>query len=285
MNSVAELKLHTYLDKATKGLADMSDDTIEQVVSHIRTALKKQFQKKEQEKGFRLRMSNIGKPYCQLWFQKNKPNERVLPPAKLIMNFMLGDIVEAVFKGVLREAGVQYDDTENEVSLPLKDGVKIKGSYDLVLDGAVDDIKSASGWSYTNKFQSFDTVKSSDPFGYVGQLAGYAKASGKKAGGWWVLNKNNADFKYIPATGMDVEEEINKIQSTVNRLKENKFERCFDSVPETFRGKPTGNDVLNKNCKFCEFRFTCWSSLVEKPQTLSKAREPKIMSYVKLKEA
>ena len=45
MNSVAELKLHKYLDKASRGLADMSDDTIEQVVSHIRDALKKQFSK------------------------------------------------------------------------------------------------------------------------------------------------------------------------------------------------------------------------------------------------
>ena len=72
MNSVAELKLHTYLEKAGKGLAGMSDDTIEMVVSHIRDALKKQFSR-EEDSTFRLRMSNIGRPYCQLWFQKNKP--------------------------------------------------------------------------------------------------------------------------------------------------------------------------------------------------------------------
>ena len=222
MNSVAELKLHTYLDKAGRGLADMSDDTIEMVVSPIRDALKKQFTKDEQDDTFRLRMSNIGRPYCQLWFLKNKPNEQI-QYSKKIMNFMLGDIVEAVFKGVLKEAGVKYEDSDT-VELKLSNA-NIKGTYDIVIDEAVDDIKSASNWSYTYKFDSFESVLSSDPFGYVGQLAGYAKASGKKVGGWWVINKNNADFKYIPATNLDLEKELNKLENTVKRLEENKFER------------------------------------------------------------
>ena len=62
--------------------------------------------------------------------------------------------------------------------------------------------------SYRNKFESFDTLKNSDPFGYVGQLAGYAKASGKKAGGWWVVNKAKVEIKYVPADTLDMEEEI-----------------------------------------------------------------------------
>ena len=67
--------------------------------------------------------------------------------------------------------------------------------YDIVIDGAVDDIKSASNWSYTNKFESFDTLRQGDAFGYVAQLAGYAKAADKRAGGWWVVNKANGEFK------------------------------------------------------------------------------------------
>jgi len=277
MNSVAELKLHTYLDKAGRGLADMSDDTIEMVVSHIRDALKKQFAKEEQDDTFRLRMSNIGRPYCQLWFSKNKPNEKI-QYSKRIMNFMLGDIVEAVFKGVLKEAGVKYEDSDT-VELKLSNA-NIKGTYDIVIDEAVDDIKSASNWSYTYKFDSFESVLSSDPFGYVGQLAGYAKASGKKVGGWWVINKNNADFKYIPATNLDLEKELNKLENTVKRLEENKFERCFEAEDETFRGKLTGNKILSKNCSFCEFRFACWSTLEEKPAVMSQAKNPKIVAYV-----
>ena len=36
------------------------------------------------------------------------------------------------------------------------------GSYDIVINDAVDDIKSASDWSYRNKFESYDTLASGD---------------------------------------------------------------------------------------------------------------------------
>ena len=280
VSSSQELKVHRYLDKATRGLVGMSDDTIEQVVSYIREALQKQFSPREDK--FRLRMSNIGRPYCQLWFMKNKPETRVHPPANRVMIMMLGDIVEAVFKGILKESGVNFKDSE-QVQLKLgKD--TINGTYDLILDDAVDDIKSASMWSYTNKFKSFDYVKESDAFGYVGQLAGYAKASGKKAGGWWVINKNNCDYKYVPATGLDIDKELNKIQDIIDKLKVNKFERCFEAEDETFRGKRTGNKILSKNCSFCEFRFECWSTLKEKPAVMSQAKERKLVPYVYLEK-
>ena len=92
MNSAEELKVHRYLDKAVKGTATMSDATIEQVVSHIRDSLKKQFGS-FLDKEFRIRMSNIGRPYCQLWFLKNKPDSRIHPPAKMIMNFMITQVM------------------------------------------------------------------------------------------------------------------------------------------------------------------------------------------------
>jgi hypothetical protein len=193
---------------------------------------------------------------------------------------MIGDIVEAVFKGILTEAGVKYEDT-NKVTLDLGDD-SVSGSYDLIVDGAVDDIKSASDWSYRNKFESYDSLASGDGFGYVAQLAGYAKASGKKAGGWWVVNKANGQFKYVPATGLDIDKEVSQIKDTVHKVKENKFERCFEPVPETFRGKPTGNKVLNDGCKFCSYRFDCWDNLTELPAVKSQAKNPPIVAYVEL---
>ena len=87
------------------------------------------------------------------------------------------------------------------------------------MNDAVDDIKSASDWSYRNKFDSFDTVSADDAFGYVGQLAGYAKAVGKKAGGWWVVNKANGSFKYVPADNIDVDKEVAKLEENVKKLR------------------------------------------------------------------
>ena len=279
MNHPAELALHQYMDNAVKGKSTMADTTIKQVATDIEDALSRQFGSGKKRGDFRLRMSNLGRPTCQLWYDKNKPEVALPMPTTFIMNMMLGDIVEAVFKGLLKEAGVKYEEPEH-VTLELDNDVSVNGTYDIVIDGAVDDVKSASNWSYTNKFESYDTLAKGDSFGYVSQLAGYAKASGKKVGGWWVVNKANGDFKYVPATGLDLDTEISKIQNTVNTVEANDFQRCFEPVPETFRGKETGNKVLNDGCRFCSYRFDCWDTLTERPAVMSQAKKPPTVSYI-----
>ncbi len=279
MNHRAEIALHQYLEKTVKGKGAISKDVAYQISKDVYEAVLKQFGVSKPRE-FKLRMSNVGRPYCQLWFEKNKPETALPKPTTFIMNMLLGDIVEAAFKGLLKEAGVQYSDSDT-VKLPIGTS-NINGTYDIVIDGAVDDIKSASDWSYKHKFESYETLKASDPFGYVGQLAGYAKASGLKVGGWWVINKANGDFKYIPASNIDIEEEISKIKITHDKLKTNVFERCFEPQVETFRSKPTGNKILGTECGFCDYRFSCWPTLKELPAVKSQAKEPKIVKYVEL---
>ncbi len=278
MNHPAELTLHQYMTDAVRGDSAMTEATIQQVAADVANALRNQFGSGKSRGDFRIRMSNVGRPTCQLWYEKNKPEVAIPMPTNFMMNMMIGDIVEAVFKGLLKEAGVKYNDSE-KVTLNLGT-TSINGSYDIVINDAVDDIKSASDWSYRNKFESYSTLAAGDGFGYVGQLAGYAKASGKRAGGWWVVNKANGHFKYVPATGLDMDAELAKIENTVETVKENKFERCFEPVPETFRGKPTGNKVLNNGCKFCSYRFDCWDNLTERPAVKSQAKNPPMISYI-----
>jgi hypothetical protein len=282
VNHPAEMMIHQYLENATSGKSAMSQENIEQVATDIKDALNRQFNTKRDEK-FRFRMSNIGRPSCQLWFEKNKPETALPKPTTFVMNMMIGDIVEAVFKAVLREANVKFEDTDN-VKLELDENHTISGSYDLAINDAVDDIKSASDWSYKYKFDSFESLASGDSFGYVGQLAGYAKASNKKAGGWWVLNKANGHFKYVRAN-IDMNYELDKIKDNIKKAEAEELVRCFEPEPETFRGKETGNIVLNKNCTFCSYRTTCWENLTELPAQMSKAKEPKMVQYVSLKGA
>jgi hypothetical protein len=168
MNHSAELALHKYMDDAAQGKSTMSNETIQQIGRDIMDALARQFGERE-PKNFKLRMSNVGRPTCQLWFEKNKPEAAQPKAGNFVMNMMLGDIVEAVFKGLLTEAGVQYKDSDN-VTLTLSDGTEINGTYDLVIDEAVDDVKSASDWSYRNKFESYNSLADGDGFGYIGQL-------------------------------------------------------------------------------------------------------------------
>ena len=284
MHHPAELKLHQFMSDAVKGKTTFSEETAKKIGAEVADAVIRQFGSGKSREDFRLRMSNIGRPTCQLWFEKNKPETALPKPTTFVMNMMLGDIVEAVFKGLLTESGVDFDDTD-KVTLKVGDSndTRVSGSYDLVMGGAVDDIKSASDWSYKNKFESYDTLKKSDPFGYIGQLAGYAQASDKRAGGWWVVNKANGSFKYVPAA-IDMRKELTKLKETVEKVNENKFERCFEAVPETYRGKPSGNMVLNDNCRFCDYRFECWPNMQELPSKVSQAREPKTVAYVELQE-
>jgi len=284
MNHPAELTLAQYMTDAANGKAVMSDETIEKIGKDVMDELKRQFGGGTKRKEFALRMSNIGRPSCQLWFQKNKPKEAAPLPSNFVMNMMLGDIVEAIFKGLLTEAKVAFKDADHvELEIP-EENTTIRGTYDIAIDGAVDDIKSASDWSYRNKFKSFASLEEGDSFGYIGQLAGYAEASGLKAGGWWVINKANGSFKYVPADGLDMVKERYKITKTVKDVNKKELKRCYEPIEERFNGKLTGNKILGHECSWCSYRHACWPDLKELPAVKSRAKEPKIVSYVYIKK-
>ena len=281
MHNLNELAVHQYLDNVSTGKKTMSDTTIDNICSDIKDALTKQF-KRDKDYSFSMRMSNIGRPSCQLWFEKNKADKAIPKPTTFIMNMMIGDIIEAIFKGFLKESNVKFKNTDR-VKLKINDDMNISGSYDLIIDNSVDDIKSASDWSYKHKFESFTSLKEKDAFGYVAQLAGYAKASNSDVGGWWVINKATGEFKYIPAD-IDIEEEYKKIKDNVKTVENNEFKRCFEAQDEMFYGKPTGNKILGINCSFCAFRYECWDNLKELPSLVSQAKSPKTVSYVHIGE-
>ena len=279
MNHVAELALHTFLQKALAGETTVDEAVIEHVGKDVADAVRKQFSSGSRDE-FKLRMSNLGRPKCQLWFEKNDSEDKTPFPPHFLVNMMLGDIVEAVFKGLLRAAAVEFTDNE-KVVLTLSDGTEINGEYDMVLDGKVDDVKSASPWSYQHKFTDFETLSKGDSFGYVSQLVGYATAANKEVGGWWVINKANGEFKYVDAGSVDTASELQKIEETVKYIKEDKpFERCFEAIPETYRKKASGNLKLNTTCGFCAYKHKCWPGLQTLPSRVSTAKEKPMVDYV-----
>ena len=112
MNHPAELALHQYMDSAVKGDSTMSETTINQVamicLMHAADSLVKGG--KRGDSG--LRMSNVGQTTCHYGMRISQKLPPCQFPITFIMNMMLGDIVEAVFKGLLKEAGVQYEDSK-----------------------------------------------------------------------------------------------------------------------------------------------------------------------------
>jgi len=259
----------------------MDSEVIETIVSDIRDALHRQFAGEARQE-FRLRPSNLGRPRCQLWFDKNKPSEGSDLPSNFVINMFLGDVVESVFKGILRAMKVEFKDN-GKIDMDIE-GENITGEYDLILNGKVDDVKSASAWSYKNKFDSYGSLSEKDAFGYIPQLAIYAKGANVDVGGWWVVNKSNGEFKYISAEQMDVEDVMKDVKSTVSYINNDEpFERCFEPIVETYRNKETGNMLLPDECHFCKYKHDCWDTLEELPsKTYQGAKEPPMKEYVSL---
>ena len=279
MNHPAELAVYNFLAQAGEGKTQMSEDIRKQVAADVEAALEKQFSSEPRD-AFKIRMSNIGRPTCQLWFEKNDPEGKTPFPPHFLMNMIIGDIVEAVFKGLLRAAGIDFQDND-KVTLTLPNGSEVNGEYDMVLDGAVDDVKSASPWSYKNKFASFESLQQGDSFGYVAQLVGYATAAGKEVGGWWVVNKANGEFKYVSAASVDKEAVLQGIADTVEYIESDaEFKRCFEPIPETHYRKPTGNLKLSVECGFCAYKHKCYPNLRTLPAVKSTAQEPPMVDYV-----
>ncbi len=81
-----------------------------------------------------------------------------------------------------------------------------------------------------------------------------------------------------------VNDEIDKMKDTIAAVESKDLVRCFEPELEYFRGKATGNKVLNKNCTFCDYRHSCWDSLQELPSQMSKAKEPKMVQYIELRK-
>ena len=264
------------------GETSMDKATIDLVAKDVQEAMARQFS--GEKSTFRLRMSNIGRKRCQLWFDKNSPESKLADSPFFIINMILGDIIEAVFKGLLRASKVEFEDSEH-VELQTKHK-KVEGTYDLVLNGKVDDVKSASPWAYENKFTDFATLQGKDSFGYISQLVGYAKAKGVPVGGWWVINKANGNFKYVSASDVDMDSEYEKIEDTISYIeKDEPFERCYEPVEETYYGKPSGNMKLGIECSLCNYREKCWDNLQVLPSKVSRSSNPPLINYVKLADA
>lgn len=270
-----EVKVRNFLQKIGSGDLGLPVDEsiIEEAGEHFKAMLRKQFNE-PRNKDFTLRMSNLGRPNCQLWFQKNKAEEAESKPYDFIMKMLMGDAIEVISLAVMKAAGVNVESSSGKCSMDVGDKT-IHGEYDVVIDGKVWDVKSASPYSFQNKFKDFDTVKQDDPFGYVSQGYGYAKATDKPFGGWIAINKVSGEWAFVEAR--EEPELIATVQEdmadTIQYIEGDKpFKRCFDDVEETYRKKPTGNRHLGFTCTYCDFKSSCWPELKFKPSTSSMAK-------------
>lgn len=276
-----EAAVHLTLEKISNGEpVEIKDEWIDAAAEMFKASLHKQL--KAQPRQFQLRMSNVGRPSCQL--QMEKAGEvRSRNPYNHVVKMLLGDATEAIMEVVLRASGLNITGGKSQVSMELS-GVEVKGENDIEIDGKVFDTKSASPWAFTNKFSDFETLRADDAFGYISQLVGYSISQGKKPGGWIVVNKATGEVKILEVnmTDADIAHVVSEMSANVLKVSSDApFEKCFEPEEEKFRGKPTGSLRLSTTCGFCPYLSKCWPEAVYKPQTGSQAQSPKYFWYAK----
>ena len=226
---------------------DIPQDLIDDFGERMKQALVHWTEPKKQTKG--LRMSNIGRPARQLWYESRKETEPTPLKAPTHIKFLYGHLLEELLLLFSKIAGHTVSDEQKEVEV---DG--IKGHIDCKIDGQVVDIKTASNFGF-KKFKE-GTLYQDDPFGYMHQLSGYETSEGTTEGGFLAINKETGEIAlYCP--GDLTKPNVNgRIDSLKNKLKsDTPPEKCYQPVPE---GKK-GNMRLPTGCAYCGFKNECWS--------------------------
>ena len=163
------------------------DDFANSVKVHVKDFLKELPQDKP-----RLRLSTIGRPDRQLWYDFKKPHNEPLAPSTRI-KFLYGYILEELLIMLASISGHKVTQQQKQVQV---EGVK--GHQDCFIDGVLVDCKSASGRGYS-KFK-YNNLSSDDPFGYIPQISAYAEGNGVEEAGFLVLINQQERYviqKYI----------------------------------------------------------------------------------------
>ena len=279
-------RVQLFLTEANKASVPISSTIINEFGEACKEAFRKQFVE-ERETEFRPRMSNIGKPLCQLQMEK-KGAKADTPPYNTKMRFIFGDLIEALAIAILKSSGIKIDNFQKKVKYVFGED-EINGTYDVEIMDKIWDIKSASPYSFQYKFGEaggFDAMLKDDPFGYVSQGYLYAGADDKEFGGWIAINKSTGEWSVVETPVNDSEHKEKALKQAKDNLHalntDAPFKRQFTDVEESFNRNLTGNRVLTKECTFCPYKKSCWENLQYLPQQQSKAISPKYFWYTKL---
>ena len=286
MNSILH-KVQSYLDKVSKEPVKISDKLVEEFGEACKESLRKQFSEERREK-FQVRMSNVGRPLCQLQMEaQNVKGEG--QPYNVKMRNTFGDLIEALAMFVLKSSGVEIEDEQKKVKYKFNDS-EIEGRLDVKIDQKVWDIKSASPYSFEKKFGEaggFEEIAKEDAFGYIPQGYLYSESEKVPFGGWIVINKSTGEWLVceVPLADDQYKKDALELANKNTKAIKSKipFKRCYNDIEETFRTKKTGNKVLGTVCSFCPYKLPCWGSKLQLlQQQQSQGKNPKWVWYTEV---
>ena len=203
----------------------------------------------EQPRTNNLRLSSIGKPDRQLWYDANTERKAVSLKPEIRIKFLYGYILEELLLLCSSISGHKVEDQQKEVEVE-----GIIGHQDSLIDGVLVDCKSASAASF-QKFKNNELINE-DPFGYIAQISAYAEANNVDEAAFLVINKSSGEICLTPVHSMEMINASKRIKYLKGILNNDSVpDRCYDSVPD---GK-SGNRKLPIGCIYCGHKRDCWA--------------------------
>jgi hypothetical protein len=232
---------------------DMPEEEVDKYIEEFGDMVKlhtKKFLYAEESVDKKLRLSQIGKPDRQLWFDINSDKVRANLTSSTRIKFLYGYILEEFLLMCAAIAGHDVKDQQKEVSVG-----GVVGHQDCIIDGVLVDVKSASSSAF-KKFKS-NRLLEDDPFGYIAQISAYAQANGLKEAAFLAIDKSTGEIVLTPVHSMEfvnAEARIKHLKGMV--ISDTVPDLCYDPVPD---GK-SGNFKLPIGCVFCSHKRECWSN-------------------------
>ena len=231
---------------------ELNEEKLEEHLETFTSSLKEtitEFLKEKPRTTRNLRLSSIGRPTRQLWYDKNSKEEpRPLEPSTRI-KFLYGHILEDLLILFCKLAGHKVTDQQKQVDVE-----GIKGHQDCMIDDVLVDCKSASGRSF-EKFAK-KTLYSDDPFRYIAQISAYAEGNGVDEAAFLAIDKQHGHICLTPVHSLEMinaKERIKYLKGIMD--KDTPPDRCYSDLPDG----SSGNRKLAIGCLYCPHKRTCWS--------------------------
>lgn len=241
--------IYDLLEQGTNVNSIKHRDAIQNFGRVVASAASSALSEGRRERSKNLRMSQIGKPNRQLWYDIRTTEEtQETLSGSTRLKFLYGEILEALLVLLTEVSG--HEVTEQQKTVEVEG---IKGHKDCRIDGTLVDIKSASSYAF-KKFKE-GTLALNDPFGYIAQISGYAEAEGDKTAAFFAVDKSSGELALMTVDQMNMINASDRINYLKGVLKQaTPPERCYEAEPD---GK-SGNMKLAVGCIYCPHKFECW---------------------------
>jgi hypothetical protein len=191
----------------------------------------------------------------RLWYKHHTPDagESITPVTRI--KFLYGDMLEELVLQLARDAGHKVEGEQQGVEyVHSASGWRVRGRIDAVIDGVVVDVKSVTKMSE----RKFHGGLIDDPFGYYGQINGYATVLKNDKAGFLTIQKELGHIHYFPQVVDTSVFAYNMARAVAAVEVDAPKDAPLADVPASATSK---NRKLCTTCSYCPYKQSCFPAL------------------------